>query len=333
MKRTMGWLAAATAAVLMFAGCSTSGGGGNPPTGSTDAGGSQSTASGDAGWSGKFTIGVSISLMDEWLQLLANAVTDTAQKDGGSATIVSAEGSSDTQLNQVENFISQHVDAIIVNPVDTETTDQVTQAAADAKIPLVYVNRCPDNLPDNVPCVGSDGHQAGTLEMTELAKQAGGQGGVAIIEGDPLNNGQAVTERTAGCKDVVAQNSGMKVVLDGSGKWTRDDALALVENWLQTGTEFKVICANNDEMALGAIQALKAAGKLGDVLVGGVDATQDALTAVGSGEEAATVFQDAAGQGGGAVDAAVKLINGENVGGQIMIPFKLVTKDNVADFK
>ena len=108
-----------------------------------------------------------------------------------------------------------------------------------------------------------------------------------------------------------------------------------MENWIQSGDQIDVVCANNDEMALGAIQALKDANLLDNVLVGGVDATEDALAAMQAGDLEVTVFQDADGQGGGGVDAAVKLANGETVetdDGVVDIPYVLVTPENIDEY-
>jgi inositol transport system substrate-binding protein len=175
---------------------------------------------------------------------------------------------------------------------------------------------------------------AGTLQMTELARLKGGTGKVAILQGMPGDYN--TVRRTQGCTDVIAQNPGMEVVLEGTANYFRDQALAVVENWLQSGTEFDVICSNNDEMALGAILALQAAGKtLGadGVVVGGVDATRDALGAVQDGSLAVTVFQDGPGQGAAAVDAVKKLIAGETLTDNYFdVPFQLVTPENLGDF-
>jgi inositol transport system substrate-binding protein len=104
-------------------------------------------------------------------------------------------------------------------------------------------------------------------------------------------------------------------------------------NWLSTGAPFDGILANNDEMAIGAIQAMKAAGiDMAAVSVSGVDATQDALSAMQAGDLDVTVFQNAAGQGAGALDAATKLAAGESVDQKVYIPFELVTPSNVADY-
>ena len=156
---------------------------------------------------------------------------------------------------------------------------------------------------------------------------------MVILQGDPAN--EAAQLRTKGCNDVVAKNPGMKVTKTQAGNWYRDKGQSIMENWLQSGDEIKVVCANNDEMALGAINAIKAANKkLGadGILVGGVDATSDALAAMKAGDLAVTVFQDAKGQGAGGVDAALKLVAGETVEAYVDIPYVLVTPDNMADF-
>ena len=167
--------------------------------------------------------------------------------------------------------------------------------------------------------------------MEQLAKLANGKGNVVILIGDPAN--EAAVLRTKGCKDVVAKNPGMKVTKEQSGNWQRDKGLSIMENWIQSGEQIDVVCANNDEMALGAIQALKNANLLDKVLVGGVDATKDALAAMKAKELEVTVFQDAKGQGGGGVDAAVKLAGGGTVATDLVdIPYQLVTPENMSRF-
>lgn len=137
--------------------------------------------------------------------------------------------------------------------------------------------------------------------MQELAKLAGGKGDVVILQGQVTN--EAAVLRTQGCNDVVGKNPGMKVVATQSGEWDRAKGQAITENWIQSGTlkAGMVVCANNDEMALGAINALKAGKLLDTVFVGGVDATSEALAAMQAGDLEVTVFQDAKGQGKGGV--------------------------------
>jgi inositol transport system substrate-binding protein len=277
-------------------------------------------------------IGATFPVLDAFLQKVADGITAEAKAKGATVDIVAADNKVDTQLSQVENFISQKVDAIIVVAVDTSAAGPMTEAAKAANIPLVYVNRNPAQK--GVPYVGSQSLVSGTLEMTQLAKLAGGKGNVVIMEGEVTN--EAALDRTKGCNDVVAKNPGMKVVKTGVANWDRAQGQALMENWLQSGVAFTIVCANNDEMALGAINALKAAGKklgAGGILVGGVDANADALVSLKAGELATTVFQDAAGQGGGGVDAALDLIAGKTVADYVDVPYQLVTLDNIADFE
>lgn len=293
-------------------------------TGCADSGGTK-------GSDGNITIGVTFPILDQFLQTVADGMKAKADELGVKLNIVAAQEKTDIQLGQVENFISQRVDAILIVPVDTDAAGPMTEAVTGADIPLVYVNRRPSDLPDTVAYVGSDSYVSGQLEMTELAKLAGGKGNVVILQGDPAN--EAAVQRTKGCQDVVSKNPGMKVTKVQAGNWYREEGLAIMENWLQSGDQIDVVCANNDEMALGAVQALKNAGKLDKVLVGGVDATSDALTALKAGDLEVTVFQDAGGQGGGAVETAVKLAKGEETEKDVDVPYQLVTPENIADFQ
>jgi len=147
---------------------------------------------------------------------------------------------------------------------------------------------------------------------------------------------QAARMRTQDVHDVVATDEckGIEIVEEQTANWSRTQGADLVTNWLSAGLEFNAVIANNDEMAIGAIQALKAAGKdMKDYVVAGVDATQDALAAMEAGDLDVTVFQNAAGQGKGSVDAALKLAKGEAVEKKVYIPFELVTPENLKDYQ
>jgi inositol transport system substrate-binding protein len=125
---------------------------------------------------------------------------------------------------------------------------------------------------------------------------------------------------------------GIKIVEEQTAAWQRTNALDLVTNWLTAGTQFDAVIANNDEMALGAIQALKASGSSTNVVVAGIDATQDALVAMKAGDMAVTVQQDPAVQGKDALDAILKVVKGEPTEKKIYSKLTLVTKDNLAEF-
>jgi len=176
--------------------------------------------------------------------------------------------------------------------------------------------------------VGSDSELAGRLQMEALAKRMNYKGNVAILLGDLAN--EATRERTKGVEAIVAKYPGLKVVQKQTAKFTRNDAVDVTSNWLTAGDDIQAIASNNDEMAIGALQAL---GKNpNNILVAGVDGTPDALQMIKNGKMVASVFQDAKGQGEGAVQTAVKLVKGEKVQPIVDIPFQLITKENYEKF-
>ena len=281
------------------------------------------------------TIGVSMALFDDnFLTSVRQAMADYAKTAPDvEVQFQDAQGDIGRQISQVQNFVSQKVDAIVVNVVDTAATQNITKPVIDAGIPLVYVNRRPDakTLPPKVSVVASDDLVAGRLEMTELARRMGGKGNVVLMLGDLANN--STQGRTAGNKEVLAKNPGIKVVEEQTANFERTKAIDLMNNWLSKGTEINAVVANNDEMAIGAIIALRQAGRSPkDVFVGGVDATPDALAEMQKGNLAVTVFQDAKGQGRKAIENAVKLARGEQVQQLDFVPYELVTPENYKSF-
>ena len=289
------------------------------------------------------TIGVSMALFDDnFLTVLRNGMIAQAEAmDGVDIQVEDAQNDVAKQLDQINNFIASGVSAIIVNPVDTDATQAMTAAAQAAGVPLVYVNREPvnvDSLPDNQAFVASDERESGTLETKEvcrlLAEAGKSEANIYLMMGELSN--QAAVQRTQDIHDVIdAGQCGVKInIIDKqTANWSRDEAQDLMTNWQSSGAPFAALISNNDEMAIGAIQAMKAANiDMGSVVVGGVDATQDALLAMAAGDLDVTVFQDAAGQGKGALEAALKLAKGEAVDQKVYIPFELVTPKNIGDY-
>ena len=281
-------------------------------------------------------IGVTMSAFDDnFLTVLRNGMGKYAesQKDI-SLQFEDAQGDVGKQLNQIQNFIAQKVDAIIVNVVDTDATPKMTKLATQAGIPLVYVNRMPADktLPEKVAYVGSNEVDSGTLQMKEVCKLMGGKGNILVMMGDLAN--QAARQRTQDIEDVIKtpECSGIKILDKRTAKWQRTEGNDLMTNWISSGMKFEAVVSNNDEMALGAIQALKASKMLDKTIVAGIDATQDALASMKAGELKVTVFQNAAGQGQGAVDTAMKIIKGEKVPPMVWIPFELVTPANLSQY-
>jgi inositol transport system substrate-binding protein len=296
-----------------------------------------------AGMASAETLGVSMALFDDnFLTVLRNGMVEYAESlEGVDIQVEDAQDDVGKQLDQINNFIASGVDAIIVNPVDTSATQAMTNAAESAGVPLVFVNREPinvDSLPDTQAFVASDARESGTLETIEvcdiLAAAGKDPANVYVMMGQLSN--QAAQQRTADIHDVIEAGKcavEINIIDEQTANWSRDEAQDLMTNWLSTGEPFDAVISNNDEMAIGAIQAMKASGiSMDDVVVGGVDATRDALLAMAAGELDVTVFQDAAGQGIGAVDAALALAHGEDVEQKVYVPFQLVTPENMAAF-
>ncbi len=289
------------------------------------------------------TIGVSMALFDDnFLTVLRNGMVDYSKgMSGVSLQIEDAQNDVGKQLSQVQNFVAAGVDAIIVNPVDTDATVALSQAAAAAGIPLVYVNRQPvnlDSLPEKQAFVASDEKQSGTLQTQEvcrLLKAADKTEAKAVVMMGELSN-QAARMRTQDIKDVVATPdcSFIKLVEEQSANWSRTQGSDLMTNWLSAGVQFDAVISNNDEMAIGAIQSLKAAGRSMDsVIIAGIDATPDGLAAMQAGDLDITVYQNATKQGEVSVQTAVKAAAGEKVEKTLWVPFELVMPENLGDYQ
>ncbi len=288
-------------------------------------------------------IGVSMALFDDnFLTVLRNGMIEQAKgMEGVEIQVEDAQNDVAKQLDQIKNFAASGVQAIIVNPVDTSATQAMTDAAAAANIPLVFVNRQPiniDTLPDNQAFVASNEVDSGTLETIEvcrLLKEAGkAEANIYVMMGELSN--QAAVQRTKDIHDVMGDGRcavKLNIIDEQTANWSREQAQSMMTNWMSSGKPFDAVIANNDEMAIGAIQAMKAGGvDMKTMIVGGIDATQDALAAMQAGDLDVTVFQDAAGQGAGALDAAIKLSKGEAVEQKVWIPFQLVTPANIGNF-
>jgi inositol transport system substrate-binding protein len=280
------------------------------------------------------TIGVSMAYFDQnFLTIIRHSIDKEAKVRGINVQFEDARGDVGRQTDQVQNFISAGVDAIIVDPVNSAGTPAITKMVTKAGIPLVYVNRTPgdDKLPSGVVFVGSDEKQSGTLQMEELARLANYQGNVAVMIGNLTDAG--ALQRTKDVEQVVAKYPKMKVVQKQSANYSRSEGMDLMLNWITNGEPIDIIAANNDEMAIGAIMALQQAGKKDSkMLIGGIDATPDGLKALSSGKMQVTVFQDAVGQGKASVDVAQRMIKGEKLDPYYWIPFELVSPANMQKY-
>lgn len=279
----------------------------------------------------RLTIGISYqNLQNEFIINIQDAVRAEAKKLKVNLIESDGQGKAENQISQIQNFIAQGVNAIILNPYDKEGSAPAVDLAVKAHIPIVVVNAIVSNLDKANAYVGSEDAEAGRLEAQRIADVLHGKGNVVIIHGP--NGHSAEVQRTQGIRQILAKYPDIKVVAEQSANWDRAQALNLMENWLASGRKIDAVIAQNDEMALGALKAVEAAGKQNQIAVIGIDAIPDALKAVADGRMVGTVFQDAKGQGSLAVELAVQLAEGKTVKHDHYIPFQLVTKTNAAEF-
>ena len=277
------------------------------------------------------SIGVSYqNLQNEFVIRLQNAIRAEAKKLNVKLVELDAQGHAEKQIAHVENFIARNVDAIILNPEDEHASAAAVDTAVNNHKPIVVVNAIVSNLEKANAYVGSPDVEAGKIEASQMMKILNGKGDIAVIHG-PLGH-SAEVQRTEGIHEVLARFPDAKIVVEQTANWDRAQALSVMENWLSSGRKIDGVIAQNDEMAMGALEAIEGTGRQRKIPVVGIDAIPDALKAVAAGRLAATVFQDARGQGTTAVQLAVQLTEGKQVKHDNYIPFQLVTKENVTNF-
>lgn len=278
-----------------------------------------------------YEIGVALANFDlNFVSILRAQTIHELNAQGLKSQFSDAKGDVALQLQQVDDFINQGVDAIILNPVDTQGVMSAINAAEKAQIPLIFVNRKPEiPLRGAIAYVGSDSATGGKMQIEALAKVMNYRGNIAILMG-ALSN-EETRARTRAVEEYVAQHKEMKIVEKQTSKWQRNEAVDVVSTWLLNGVPIDAIVANNDEMAIGAIMALDQAQKK-NILVAGIDGTPDGLQFIKNGRMAVTIFQDAKGQAIGAVKVAYAMLEKQKVDNYNWIPYQTVTKENFQQF-
>lgn len=275
-------------------------------------------------------IGVSLlNMANEFIVNIKEAMETRAQELGVKLIINDAQLSADRQIQQIESFIARRVDAIILNPCEVEASSPAVDKAIQAQIPIVNVNSETRSIP--TAFVGSRDEESAEIAIGFLAERLNSKGNIVMIGGNP---GQAAEiKRGQGAKSTLAKLPDMRLIAEQTANWSREEGMALMENWLQAYKgQIDAVFAQNDEMGMGALKALEAAGLKDQIPLVSVDAIADALQAVKDGRLDATVFQNAKGQGSRAVETALKIIKGEAYEKEVFIPFELVTADNVDEY-
>lgn len=278
----------------------------------------------------KIIIGVSmLSMQNEFIVNISDEMQKRAQDLGAELIIIDAERSPLKQIEQVESFIAQKVDVIILNPCEYEASSPAVSKALAANIPIVNVNSATKIHP--TAFVGSNDVESGKMAMKFIAEKLGGTGNIVMIQG--LNGQAAQIQREQGAQEVLKEFPNLKLIAQQTAEWDRSKSMDLMQNWIQSyGTKINAVFAQNDEMGLGAVKALQDAGMKDKVIVVSIDAITDALQAVKKGSLDASIFQDAKKQGVGAIETAMRIAKGEKVEKELLIPFQLVTQENIQSF-
>jgi ribose transport system substrate-binding protein len=271
-------------------------------------------------------IGVSVYDMSSFITAGKEGMEAYAKANNIELVWNSANLDVSTQANQVDSMVNQGVDAIIVVPIQADSLAPQVTTAKSKGIPLVAVNAALNN-PDVSGSVQPDDVAAGMQEMQMMADHLGGKGNIVILQGPLGQSGEL--DRTKGIEQVLAKYPGIKVLAKDTANWKRDEAVNKMKNWISGfGPQINAVVSENDDMGLGALQALKESGRT-DVPIVGIDGIEDGLNAVKSGEFIGTSLQNGTVELSAGLAVANALAKKEQVNTKPVYIMPAITKDNV----
>jgi ribose transport system substrate-binding protein len=267
------------------------------------------------------TIGLVVSTLNNpFFVDLKEGAEEKAAELGYELVALDSQNDSAQELSNVEDLITQGVDVILINPTDSDAVGSAVLAANGAGIPVITLDRGAESG-EIVTHIASDNVAGGVMAGEFIVEQLGGSGKVVELQGIPGTS--AARDRGQGFNEAI-EGTDLELVAQQTANFDRTEGLTVMENLLQAQPEIDAVFAHNDEMALGAIEAIKATDR--DIMVVGFDAVDDAITAVENGEMAATVAQQPALIGSLGVESADKLLNGETLDDYIPVELKLITE-------
>lgn len=315
MKNYKKLLALLLAPVLFLFACSTEGESTNQEEGLNDTSETKDPS--------ELTIGYSVSTLNNpAFVYLSDEIERNAEELGIEINVSDSQNDSSVQASAMDDFITQEVDAIIVNPVDSAAIEPSVESANDAGIPVITVDRSSDGG-EILASIVSDNVAGGEMAAQFLVDTVGENAKVAVVEGVP--GASATQERTEGFNNVA--DDMLEVVTSQTGNFDRADSLTVAENILQANPEIVAIFAENDESALGVYEAVTAAGR-DDIVIVGFDGAELALESIENGELDATIGQRFDLMAELAVQAVVDHYEGKEVEQNIFAPVELITQDN-----
>ncbi|PUU88276.1 MULTISPECIES: ribose ABC transporter substrate-binding protein RbsB [Halanaerobium] len=269
-------------------------------------------------------IGLAVSTLNNpFFVDLKEGAESMAEEMGVEILVVDAQDDAAAQLSSVEDLLIKQIDVLIVNPVDGNAVVSAITAANDAGVPVITVDRGAEGG-EVVSHIASDNVAGGEMAGDFIAEQLNEEGKVVELEGIPGTS--AARDRGKGFNQAMDKYEGMEVIARQPAGFDRAEGMTVMENILQGNPEIDAVFAHNDNMALGAMEAIAAAGRSDEIMIVGFDAIDDAVAAVNAGDLAATIAQKPALMGEMAVETAVKVANGEEVDEYTPVPLELITE-------
>ena len=268
-------------------------------------------------------VGFSVSTLNNpFFVDLRDGAEETAEEEGIDIVVADAQDDGSKQINDIEDLLQQDIDVLIVNPTEGDSVVAGIQAANDADIPVITVDRSAADG-DVVTHIASDNVAGGEMAAEHIVELLGDDGG-NLIELEGISGAASAIERGEGFHNIIDDLDEMEISSSQTANFDRTEGLSVMENILQGNQDIDAVFGHNDEMALGAIEALESQGMLDDVIVVGFDATDDARDAVEDDRLDATIAQQPDLISGAAIEAAIEIANGEEVDDFIPVDLELI---------
>lgn len=277
-----------------------------------------------------FTVGYANSADSDVFDKKKRDVFEQVVSKDSSINVKYADANMDIQkqLDQVDNFIAQKVNLLVLVPCDYAGITPAVEKANAAGIPVICLGIASEG--GEYTFVGSQNSDAGKMQGEFMVEKLPQNAKILYISGTP---GLAhSTDRHDGFMEAISIRSDIQVLTEQTGMYERAKGMQVMEDWIQSFSEFDAVVAGNDQMALGALEALKGANRLKGVLISGVDGTADACNAIKNGEMAQSIFQSAPGLAQACYDTILKIQNGEPIDKEIIVPFESITAENVENY-
>lgn len=279
----------------------------------------------------KVTIGLSMNTLNNpFFVDVKDGALKAAQENNVDLIVTDAQNQSSKQLTDIENLIQKKPDLLIIDPADSDAISSAIEEANEKKIPVITIDRASKG--GEVVChIGFDAIKSGNIAGEFLGKALNGKGKVVEIMGIMGTN--VAQDRSKGFNEAISKFSDIKIVAKQAADFDRATAMKVMENILQANPEIDGVYAANDEMALGCLEAIEAAGRLNKITLIGCDDIDDMKNAIKAGKVEATIAEPPFFLGKNAVETALKSLKGESVEKLVILPSTLVTKDNVETIK